>query len=143
MKFLRHAGLLSATVFVTGALIIGPACADPPHGKGKGKGKPPEETSHSADGNSQVSVSITFTQARRLAVDVGATRYKPLPPGIRKNLARGKPLPPGIAKQLAPAPMLARLPVYAGHEWRIVGADLVLVAIGTAVVVEILANVFE
>lgn len=143
MKFLHLAEILSATAFVTGALIIGPACADPPHGKGKGKGKPTEEMAQPAESGSRISVSITFSQARQLAVDVGATRYKPLPPGIRKNLARGKPLPPGIAKQLAPASMVARLPMYTGHEWRIVGADLVLIAIGSAVIVEILGNVFE
>ena len=133
-----------AAAFAAAALTItvSPAFADPPHGKGKGKGKPHEAGQH-ADGDSRIAVSIDFTLARQMAVDAGAIRYKPLPPGIRKNLARGKPLPPGIAKQLAPAPMLARLPVYAGHEWRIVGADLVLVAIGSAIVVELLTNVFE
>lgn len=132
-------------LMLVAALAGGPALADPPPGKGKGKGKghddgPPAATSNTSGG---ITVSITFGQARQIAIDVGATRYKPLPPGIRKNLARGKPLPPGIAKQVAPAPMLARLPVYAGHEWRIVGTDLVLVAIATAVVVEVLMNVFD
>lgn len=65
------------------------------------------------------------------------------PPGIRKNLARGKPLPPGIAKKMVPGPMLARLPAYPGYEWRIAGSDLVLVAIATAVVADVLLNVFD
>ncbi len=65
-----------------------------------------------------------------------------LPPGIRKNLARSKPLPPGIAKRYAPAAMLSRLPAHRGHEWCVAGTDLMLVAIGTAVVVDILLDVF-
>jgi len=128
------AALIATSVAVT------PTFADPPHGKGKGKNR---DEDASASRSSQFSVSITVDQARRIALDVGARGYKPLPPGIRKNLARGKPLPPGIAKQYAPAPMIARLPVYAGHEWRVVGTDLVLVTIATAVVVDILLDVFS
>jgi len=140
-------GLLAAS------LAAAPTLADPPEGKGRGKGKgkpqvdngsPPGSTGASAAISAGgVSVSITVGQARRIALDVGATGYKPLPPGIRKNLARGKPLPPGIAKRYAPPPMVSRLPVYPGHEWRVVGTDLVLVAIATAVVVDILLNVFD
>jgi hypothetical protein len=120
--------------------------ADPPHDKGKGKGKhrgddaPPPAAAPAA---APISINITFDQARRIAIDTGARGYKPLPPGIRKNLARGKPLPPGIAKQYAPAPMVARLPVHPGHEWRVVGTDLVLVAIATAIVVDVLLDVFS
>jgi Ni/Co efflux regulator RcnB len=39
--------------------------------------------------------------------------------------------------------MLARLPAYPGYEWRIAGSDLVLVAIATAVVADVLLNVFD
>ena len=35
------------------------------------------------------------------------------------------------------------LPVIDGHEWRISGTDLVLIALGTLLVVEILEDVFE
>lgn len=86
---------------------------------------------------------ISVAEARRLAVANGLTGYKPLPPGIAKNLARGKPLPPGIARTRMPADMMNALPQIEGHEWRISGRDLVLIAIGTLVVVEILENVFE
>ncbi|WP_421682027.1 hypothetical protein HKW98_13045 [Stutzerimonas urumqiensis] len=65
-----------------------------------------------------------------------------LPPGIRKNLARGKPLPPGIAKQLD-SRLLGRLPRYDDHEWKQVGADLVLVAVATGIVIEILNDVLD
>ena len=133
------------------SLISTPVLGDPPHGKGKGKNKHvddgPVMTVPLATGVSSsvgpVRINISFDQARHYAIDSGARGYQPLPPGIRKNLARGKPLPPGIAKKYAPAPMVARLPVHAGHEWRVVGTDLVLVAIATAVVVDILLDVFS
>ena len=86
---------------------------------------------------------ISAAEARRLAVANGLTGYKRLPPGIAKNLARGKPLPPGIARTRVPAGMLNSLPQVEGHEWQISGRDLVLIAIGTLIVVEVLQNVFE
>ena len=133
------------------SLISTPVLGDPPHGKGKGKNKHGDEapvtTVPVATGVSTsvgpVRISVSFDQARRYAIDTGARGYQPLPPGIRKNLARGKPLPPGIAKKYAPAPMVSRLPVHPGHEWRVVGTDLILVAIATAVVVDILIDVFN
>jgi hypothetical protein len=65
-----------------------------------------------------------------------------LPPGIRKNLARGKPLPPGIAKKLDPN-FARQLPNYQGYEWRQVGSDAALVNITTGVVREILNDVLR
>ena len=86
--------------------------------------------------------SITAAQARRLARELGLTGFRPLPPGIARNLARGKALPPGIAKRCPPLAMLDRLPRIAGHEWQIAGTDLVLVAIATLIVIDILEDVF-
>ncbi len=100
-------------------------------------------------GNIRQSVSqarrstITAAEARRLAVANGLTGYKRLPPGIAKNLARGKPLPPGIARTRVPGGMLGSLPDVDGHEWQISGRDLILIAVGTLIVVEVLQNVFE
>jgi Ni/Co efflux regulator RcnB len=39
--------------------------------------------------------------------------------------------------------MLARLPVYPGYEWQVAGTDLILVAVATAVVADVLLNVFD
>lgn len=90
-----------------------------------------------------VESDISVSRARSLAVNYGLTGYKSLPPGIAKNLARGKPLPPGIAKKAVPASMLGQLPYYPGYEWRIVGNDLVLVALSTAIVTAIINGVFD
>jgi len=43
------------------------------------------------------SEAYLLTEAQRLEI---TRQYASLPPGIRKNLARGKGLPPGIAKKL-------------------------------------------
>lgn len=96
-----------------------------------------------ADTGSLVLAGITVEAARRLALDYRYTGYSSLPPGIKKNLARGKPLPPGIARKPVPSGMLSRLPHHAGYEWRVAGADLILVAIATGIVADVLTGVFR
>jgi hypothetical protein len=66
-----------------------------------------------------------------------------LPPGIRKRLARGKGLPPGIAKRYLPADLEGRLPPRAGVERRVIGSDVVLVAIATNIVLDIIFDAIK
>jgi hypothetical protein len=103
------------------------------------------ELSYSGDSSFSVTVTagISFGEARRLAVDSGLTGYKPLPPGIRKNMARGKPMPPGIAKTRMPGSFVGQLPHHDGYEWRQAGTDLVLIAIGTLIIADVLERVFD
>lgn len=135
------------------AALIAPAWSAPPENRGKpdhaghgnGNGK---NNGGGRDADSHLSVTlstagISVSTARGYAVQAGATGYGALPPGIRKNLARGKPLPPGIAKKMVPGPMLTRLPVHPGYEWRVAGNDLILTAIATGVVADVLAGVFD
>ncbi|MDN0020039.1 anti-virulence regulator CigR family protein [Providencia stuartii] len=132
--------------------------ADPNGGHGHGQGKEHQKNKpnkgHNGNGkekadhlslnkSNSISVSLTYNEARALALDSGITGYHALPPGIAKNLARGKPLPPGIAKKVVPPSMLVQLPHYPGYEWSIVGNDLVLIALSTAVVTSIINNVFD
>ncbi|MGS7254159.1 anti-virulence regulator CigR family protein [Pseudomonas anuradhapurensis] len=65
-----------------------------------------------------------------------------LPPGIQKNLARGKPLPPGIAKKLD-GRLLGQLPHYDGYEWMQAGVDLILVAVATGIIYEVLHGALD
>lgn len=65
-----------------------------------------------------------------------------LPPGIRKNLARGKPIPPGIAKQIDPR-LNQRLPHYDGYDWRQAGEDAVLISVTTGIIEAIISNAFD
>ena len=161
--------MLSHGIFKTVSLVLlflmfvpATLCADPPPGKGKGGKKDPDAgvsthfdagieasagvsvgASIGASIGAGIDVGITVGDARRLATRYELTGAKPLPPGIAKNLARGKPLPPGIAKKQLPGPFIHDLPHHEGYEWKRVGRDLVLVAIGTLIVAEILEHVFD
>jgi len=68
---------------------------------------------------------------------------KALPPGTRKNLARGKPLPPGIAKQVAPSELLAALSLPRGYEVVEVGLDVFVVEVATSIIHDILTDVIR
>ena len=150
--------------FILGALLCAPVPAGsaPPEGKGKGNPHKEQKLDKAArkdhgpgekrdrdrerdrdTAGALVSAAIGFDAARRIALDNRYTGYSALPPGIRKNLARGKPIPPGIAKRAVPGPMLAKLPRYPGYEWQILGSDLVLVATATAVIADVLFDVFD
>ncbi|WP_248799709.1 anti-virulence regulator CigR family protein [Pseudomonas sp. MWU13-2105] len=68
-------------------------------------------------------------------------RGAPPPPGYR--LVRGQPLPRGYEGERLDGRALGRLPVYEGYEWRRMGSDVVLIAIGTGIVYEILDGVLN
>ncbi len=90
-----------------------------------------------------VTAGISIPDARKLASRHGITGGKPLPPGIRKNLARGKPMPPGIQKTRIPGSFINELPYHEGYEWQQAGTDLVLVVTGSLVISDILEGVFD
>lgn len=134
------------------SLCAAPVLADPPEGKGKGRQHKSEkhEKHEAADGGAgsvtaMVTAGVTAAIAHQYAVESGIKMggYKPLPPGIQKNLARGKPLPPGIAKKAPPSALLGRLPRHPGYEWQMAGTDLILVQIGTAIIADVLKDVFR
>lgn len=156
MRFNHHPLNILMLLLSVGLLAPLSAGAAPPEGKGHGKpdkehkqqkaykkGHPQGPKSSPGARSASPSVSIGFDRARRIALTHRYTGYRSLPPGIRMNLARGKPLPPGIARKRVPGAMLAELPYYPGYEWRIAGTDLVLVAIATAVIADVLFDVFE
>ncbi|MDO6388032.1 anti-virulence regulator CigR family protein [Uliginosibacterium sp. 31-12] len=111
-------------------------------------GKPAKAGKSKDGGGDAVSISISagisVGGARDIARDVGIRpgTYQSLPPGMHNRLAKGKPLPPGIAKKQVNPQMLARLPAHPGHEWLVIGIDLVLVNIQTKIPVDILPGVF-
>lgn len=154
---------ISIALLLSSIVAIQPVLADPPPGKGNpNKGSQGNNGNNGNKGNSDtgqgqgnaqdnssdlatglVLAGITAIAAQNLATNYGMVGYAPLPPGIAKNLARGKPLPPGIAKKYPPNAMLGQLPYHPGYEWRVAGSDLILVAIGTAIVADVLRNVFR
>ncbi|KAA9131536.1 hypothetical protein F3N42_09470 [Marinihelvus fidelis] len=128
------------TVILAAALAMPVAVmADPPAHAGN-KGNKSVKVNVDVD---LASGLISVADARQLAIDTGATGYKPLPPGIRKNLARGKPMPPGIAKTRMPGGYYDRLPHRDGYDWQVAGTDLLLIQAGTQLVAEVLEDVFR
>jgi hypothetical protein len=99
------------------------------------------------DSDISVHLSAPSIDIGRVRIILGDNRQligpaSPLPPGIAKNLARGKPLPPGIAKNFD-SRVASQLPHYDGYEWKQIGTDVVLVAIATGIVYEVLRNVLD
>ncbi|MBN3864955.1 RcnB family protein [Pseudomonas frederiksbergensis] len=136
------------------ALVSGSvtALADPGNGKGQGSGKgnPQYNQGHGnkgkGSGGDDWSHGPSINHGSILGIVGGYRDYwspgPALPPGIQKNLARGKPLPPGIAKKLD-GRLLGQLPHYDGYEWRQAGTDLILVAIATGIIYEVLNGAFD
>ena len=59
-----------------------------------------------SNAGSQVAVSVVFsTGERRVIREYYAPRYKSLPPGLQKKVARGGALPPGWQKKMQPFPV--------------------------------------
>ena len=58
------------------------------------------------------------------------------------KIVKGKRFPPGYGRPL-PYEQARYLPYYQGYEWRSVGRDLVLVAVGTGIIYAILDNVLN
>lgn len=141
------------------ALIVGStaALADPGNGKGQGNGKGNSQNVQNQggqDGHGNKGKKSGGDWGNGPSIDrgnvlgiVGGYRdyWSPgpsLPPGIQKNLARGKSLPPGIAKKLD-GRLVGHLPHYDGYEWQQAGTDLILVALATGLIYEVLNGAFD
>lgn len=142
MPLLKNRFTQLSAITLALALASASAFAEPPHDKGKKADK--RDHPHSSRHQDRQEITIEETVVRSIFRDQRSylEPAKPLPPGIRKNLARGKPLPPGIAKRFD-GRMESRLPQYPGYDWRQVGTDAVLVTAATGIVEAILINVLE
>jgi Ni/Co efflux regulator RcnB len=147
---LKKSSKIVFAFFISLTVITSFAIAEPPEGKGnQGKQKAYKQKKDKSDDQGRddsgalISVNVRYEDVRPIAVANHYIGYKSLPPGIRKNLMRGKPLPPGIAKKMVPEPMLIKLPRYGGYEWHVCGSDLVLAAIATGIVQEVIQGVFK
>jgi Ni/Co efflux regulator RcnB len=96
------------------------------HADNRGGGRPP----------------ANFDDVRRQVYEHRETigRGQPLPPNV--HVVRGHPLPRGYGKRLD-SRSLQYLPRYDGYEWRRLGPDVVLIAIGSGIVYEILEGVLN
>lgn len=130
--------VLTCIALVTGSPAL---LADPGYGKGN-----PHKSEHGNKGKGSYGHGPTIDAGGIRVIFDNNREYwgsaQPLPPGIQKNLARGKPLPPGIAKKLD-GRMVGRLPHYDGYEWVQVGTDVILIAIATGIIYEVLHDVLD
>lgn len=141
MRRLPHALLIACTLTATLATQSALAApkADHPGKSGGGHDQRGQDVGVSIQGPSIDigRVRIVLGENRNLIGPSSA-----LPPGVAKNLARGKPLPPGIAKNFD-SRVASQLPRYEGYEWKQVGTDVVLVAIASGIVYEVLRNILD
>lgn len=93
-----------------------------------------------------VTFSVDVDMERRIRAfyaERPAVGAEALPPGIRRNLARGKPMPPGIAKKSAPPELVSIVPLPRGYELVEVGLDVFIVEAATAVIHDVLMDVIR
>jgi hypothetical protein len=153
---------IAGVAIVLAFLSASPVIAKNPDNQGKGEGQGSSQGNSQNKGNSQGKgnsqnassknkddrhemhyAGINQQDARKWAKQYNIGGYKPLPPGIRKNLARGKPIPPGIAKTRLPQGYINQLPRYEGYEWRGYGTDLVLVDLVSNVIADVIMDVLN
>jgi hypothetical protein len=73
-----------------------------------GRGKPDKAATHGkvGDHGSPTGAAVRFSTGDAAIIhEYYGPRYKALPPGLQKKVARGKPLPPGWQKKLQPFPI--------------------------------------
>ena len=122
-------------------LAAGAAAAAPAEAQGRGN-RAREVRDVRVDGGATLSVEVA-ARIRGYYGSQPASGVEGLPPGIRKNLARGKPLPPGIAKKVAPPGLQSGLGLPAGYELVEVGVDVLLVEVATQIVHDVLMDVIR
>ena len=83
-------------------------------------------------------IRLAPERLHHLRAEIGP--WNALPPGL--VLAPGQPLPPGYDQPLPPV-VIQQLPYYQGYEWRQLGPNIVLVALGTGLIYSILHDVLN
>lgn len=138
--------LTSAFLMLTLACSIPSAVQAQGRGhRGRGGGGGGGDVGVSADVTlSGVTLSVDLTtQIRDFYASRPASNVEALPPGIRRNLARGKPLPPGLAKRSPPPELVSHVHVRDGYELVEVGVDVFLVEVATNVIHDVLMDVIR
>ena len=92
-------------VVVAGLVCVGNASADQGRGKNEGQAKGRgEAVARGADRPAgKINVVFVTQDVTRIRTYYGS-RYRNLPPGLQKKLARGGSLPPGWQKKMEPFP---------------------------------------
>ncbi len=127
---------------ITVASLLIPAAVGAEAQKGKHKGgKHAAHDTANVTRESGVSLHVSFSTADvKIIREHYATRYRNLPPGLRKKLARGGQLPPGWQKKYEPFPTALehRLPRLAPEYHRgVIDGHAVIYNSKTSVVIDV------
>lgn len=164
IQYLRRVlrgSLVLLTVLV--ALPGTPALADKPDwagGKGReGRENRDDRVERDRRGDAALSVTIGFSSAERGAIEAfyreqaregkcppGLAKKNNgcLPPGQAKAWRKGQPLPSGLAVRDLSPELRIRLPVPpVNHRYVELAGDILLVAVGTAIVVDAVENILR
>lgn len=122
------AGLVAASL-----LAAGPVYADQGRGRGQGqaqdKGRGDDRGASSTAPNRPASVVVFSPREITLVRTHFGNKYKNLPPGLQKKLARGGSLPPGWQKKIEgfPSSLERQLPVLgSGHKYGVYDGHAVI-----------------
>lgn len=134
----RVASLMMCAVLLGG--LTGTASADP-QGRGRKRPKPAPAADRGDGVRTDLSVRVVFASADvKLLRTHYAPRYRNLPPGLQKKVARGGELPPGWQKKFEPFPaeVERRLsPLPDGHRRGVIDGHAVIYDARTQVVVDV------
>lgn len=139
-------GSVSALI-VAGVLMTAPVYADKPESAGKGKHKESrDQMDHSRNGSShfedrqRVVVREYYEQAYRgghCPPGLAKKNNGCMPPGQAKKWSKGRPLPRDVVYYDVPPQLVLRLGAPpSGHKYVRVASDILLIAVGTAMVVD-------
>ena len=99
-----------AFLLIVGLAAAGTAAAE----QGRGRGRGDDRGASGTAPNAPVQVNVVFSPQDITVIRTHyGNRFKSLPPGLQKKLARGGSLPPGWEKKMEPFPatLIRTLPV--------------------------------
>lgn len=143
-------GRPALTLMLVVALIAAPAFADKPPWAGGGKGRP--DKPHPDQPQAAAGVEMRFTDRQKVVLreyfveefrqgrcppGLAKKRNGCMPPGQAKKWRIGYPMPPDVVYYDLPPAVIVKLgPPPPGHRYVRVAADILLIAVGTAMVVD-------
>lgn len=151
-------GRMHVSVFAIAAMLVSSAAfADPPPWAGGGKGKGKGHASQGEREARQDHAARHFVEDQRIVVhDYYGEEFRRgkcppglakknngcMPPGQAKKWRMGRPLPHDLVYYPVPQPLVVRVgQPPAGHKYVRVAADILLITIGTAIVVDAIQDI--
>jgi hypothetical protein len=142
MRTVKHYALAASLALPLLLLSANGAAAQGRSGRGGGGGN--DDGGVSVEFTAEISFSVgDRDQIQAYYSSNPNPGMEALPPGIRRNLARGKPLPPGIAKRFPPDALRSSLSIPSRYEVVEVGWDVFLVEAATGIIHDVLMDVIR